>query len=134
VAASSACEHAFVTAQGGPYPRFRRALATGNPTIATAAAAELPRLSLGDALELLLLYRDSDRRRFERAAVRWHGRLCLEVSGLVPADAGLALAALRGLGDGEPLPAGKSLAALLSAYGLGRESDLVKSWLTQMAD
>jgi len=59
------------TAQGGPYPRFRRALATGNPTIATAAAAELPRLSLGDALELVLLYRNADRRRFARAAVRY---------------------------------------------------------------
>jgi len=122
------------TAQGGPYPRFRRALATGNPTIATAAAAELPRLSLGDALELVLLYRGSDRRRFDRAAVRWHGRLCLEVRGLSPADAGLALAAPRGLGDGESLPAVKALVALLAAYGAGRESELVESWLTRTTD
>jgi hypothetical protein len=55
VARASACEHVFVTPQGGPYPRFRRALATGNPTLATAAAAELPRLGLGDALELVLI-------------------------------------------------------------------------------
>jgi hypothetical protein len=123
-----------VTAQGGPYPRFRRALATGNPTIATAAAAELPSLGLGDALELVLLYRDSDRRRFERAAVRWHGRLCLEARGCSPADAGLALAALRGLGDGEPLRAAKALAGLLAAHGLERESQLVESWLTQTTD
>jgi hypothetical protein len=111
-------------------PRARE----GNPTIATAAAAELPRLNLGDALELVLLYLGSDRRRFERAAVRWHGRLCLELRGLSPADAGLVLAALRGLGDGEPLPAAEALAALLAAYGLERESELMESWLNQTAD
>jgi hypothetical protein len=34
-------EHLFVTAQGSAYARFRRALDTGNVTIALAAAAEL---------------------------------------------------------------------------------------------
>jgi hypothetical protein len=47
--------------------------------VATAGAAELPKLGLADALALLLLYSPNDRRRFARAVVRWHGRLCLEV-------------------------------------------------------
>jgi hypothetical protein len=123
-----------VTSQGGPYPRFRRALATGNATIATAAAAELPRLGLEDALALLLLYRDTDARRFERAAVRWHGRLCLEVRGLSSADAGLALAALRALAAGEPAPGADALAGLLEAYGLAREGAVLRDWLARVTD
>src|SRR5262245_49794685 len=89
------CEHVFVTSQGSPSARFQRALATGNPTIATAAAAELGRVPLEDALALVLIYRDAADRRFERAAVRWHGRLCLELRPLAPDDAQLALAAIR---------------------------------------
>jgi hypothetical protein len=52
---SASCEHMFVTSQGSPYARLRRALATGNPTIAWAAAAELPSVELADALALCLL-------------------------------------------------------------------------------
>jgi hypothetical protein len=37
-------------------PDNRRALATGNPLVATAAALELPRVRLEDALALVLLY------------------------------------------------------------------------------
>jgi hypothetical protein len=123
----------FVTEQGGPYARFRRALASGNPTVATAAAAELPKLGLADALVLLLLYSRTDRRRFERAAVRWHGRFCLEAERLAPADAALALAAVLALSDGEAGPAGLALAELLGAYGLAREADLVRAWLEHPA-
>jgi hypothetical protein len=123
----------FVTAQGGPYARFRRALASGNPTVATAAAAELPKLGLADALALLLLYSSTDRRRFERAAVRWHGRLCLEATRLSPADAALALAALGVLGDGEPGPPAAALGELLANYGLAREADVIRAWLRDAA-
>ena len=41
-----------------PHALFRRALATGNLTLATSAAHEVGRLSLEDALALL--YRDRD--------------------------------------------------------------------------
>ena len=123
------CEHVFVTAQGGPYARFRRALASGNPTVATAAAAELPGLGLADALALLLLYSSTDRRRFECAAVRWHGRLCLEARRLSRADAALALAALGALGNGERGPAATALGELLANYGLAREADVIRAWL-----
>jgi hypothetical protein len=36
--ASGPCEHLFVTAQGSACARFRRALDSGNPTVALAAA------------------------------------------------------------------------------------------------
>lgn len=74
------CNHVWVTSGGSPDIRFRRALATGNPTIVLAAAAELSQLSLADALAVcLVLY--GDRERYGRAAVRWHGRLCTEDAG-----------------------------------------------------
>jgi hypothetical protein len=67
-----------MTSQGSSYARFRRALKTGNLTIVQAAAAELPRVGLRDALEVCLLLRDEKTDRFERAAVRWLGRFALE--------------------------------------------------------
>lgn len=72
------CEHLFVTAQGSASGRLRRALDSGNPTIALAAAAELDFVSLPDALELVLLLVDEPT-RFRRAALRWHARYCGEI-------------------------------------------------------
>jgi hypothetical protein len=70
--------HAFVTSQAGPYSQFKRALGRRNFMVAWTLAAELPKLSLADALSLVLLARDSGKlRRFEGAAVRWHALLCL---------------------------------------------------------
>ena len=54
---SRSCERMFVTSQGSAYGRFKKALAQGNPLIALASARELPRLSLADALALLLVLR-----------------------------------------------------------------------------
>lgn len=57
---------------------FRRALAGGDLAAVRAAASELPGVPLEDALavSVLLLQREPD--RYERAAVRWLGRLLLE--------------------------------------------------------
>jgi hypothetical protein len=44
-----------VTSGSNSYSRFRRALVTKNPAIIQAAAAEVPRLPLDDALEILWL-------------------------------------------------------------------------------
>jgi hypothetical protein len=119
----------------------RRALATGNPTIATAAAAELPRLSLGDALKLVLLYRDSDLRRFELRRRPLARAPLPRASRPVAGRRRLALAALRGLGDGEPVPAAKALAMEIElglergpydderAEGHAREALLPTDWL-----
>jgi hypothetical protein len=43
-----------------------------------AAAAELAHISLGDALCVCLAIRDAEPERFERAALRWIGRYCVE--------------------------------------------------------
>lgn len=68
----------FVTSQGSAYMRFQRALATGNLLLIRAAAAELPHVSLGDALMVCVAIRDAEPERFERAALRWIARYCVE--------------------------------------------------------
>ena len=68
----------FVTSQGSPTARFRRALATGNATLVLEAAAELPSVALDDALAIcMVLARERDP-RYPQAAGRWLGRLVLE--------------------------------------------------------
>ena len=82
---------------GSPYARFRRALATGNLHLVDAAARELGRLTLPDALELCLLMAVERDRRFRRAAARWVARAILERPGLTLDDLlslGRALAAV----------------------------------------
>lgn len=113
----AACEHLFVTSQGHPYARFRRALSTGNPTLAWAAAAELPTLSLVDALALTLLLAGRDPGRFGRAALRWHGRFCAEAFE-VDLEEGLAVLVLLSAIRDRPGPASlRALADLLAARG-----------------
>jgi hypothetical protein len=68
----------FVSIKGSAYSNFRRALDTGNLTIIRAAAAELPAINLEDALAVCLVVADREPERFERAALRWLGRYCLE--------------------------------------------------------
>lgn len=85
-----------MTSHGSAYGRLRRALDTGNPTIALAAAAELDFVSLPDALELVLLLVDEPG-KFRRAALRWHARYCGEVSDVGLEEAQAVLACLAGL-------------------------------------
>ena len=68
----------FVTSQGSPYARFRRALGTRNPNLALAAAAELRRISLADALAVCMVLAAAEDRRFSRAAGRWLERYATE--------------------------------------------------------
>src|SRR3954471_21077017 len=68
----------FVTSQGSPYARFRRALATGDLLLIRASAAELGTVSLADALQVCVAIRDAKPEQFERAALRWIARYCLE--------------------------------------------------------
>ena len=65
-----------MTSSGSPYARFQRALATGNLILVRAAAAELPRIGVAEAMLLVILRAEPD--QYERAAVRWLGRLALE--------------------------------------------------------
>jgi hypothetical protein len=68
---------------GSPYPRFQRALATGNLHLIRAAAAELPRVDLDDALAVCMAIRDAEPERFERAALRWLARYAVEKAATV---------------------------------------------------
>ena len=117
-----------VTAEGRPYARLQRALATGNPTIALAAAAELPRVDLADALALCLLLRE-DGERFERAVVRWHARFCVEVSGVGASEAQLALSALRSTARPEYEAGARALIALLERHKLVEATEAAERWL-----
>jgi hypothetical protein len=84
----------FVTSDGSPDARFRRALATGNENLVVAAARELPQVALDDALRICLVLRSGDPGRYERAAVRWLGRFALEARGATIEDLRLAADAL----------------------------------------
>jgi hypothetical protein len=86
-----------MTSSGTPYQRFRRAIESGNPALVTAAALELPRVALDDALRICLVLRGADPERFERAAVRWLGRFALEAHGATIGDLRLAAEALDAL-------------------------------------
>ena len=67
-----------MTSQGSPHSRLRRAIATGNPLLVRAAAAELPHVGLEDALGICLVLLDSEPEAYEPSAVRWAGRFLLE--------------------------------------------------------
>lgn len=116
---------------GSPLALFRRAVATGNPTIATSAAHELGTLSLKDALALTLLYRDQDPGRFDRAAVRWHARFCAEIRQLTTEDAQLALAALLTLRGPRPEAGARALRALFDGLMMGEAADVGEEWLAR---
>jgi hypothetical protein len=118
----------FVTAQGGDYSQFKRALKRQNFMLAWTMAAELPRVPLADALHLLLLARDVEPARFDRAAPRWHARLCNERP-LSSGEAQLALAALTALPGPGAEAAAHSLAALCEAHGLTQELRVLDGWL-----
>src|SRR4051794_36853383 len=99
-----------VTSDGSPYARFRRALDLGRLPLVYAAAAELPRVDLDDALEVCVLMARDGHPAFERAAVRWVARLCLEQRVGIH-DARCALALFETLPE-DPHGAVRSLRAL----------------------
>jgi hypothetical protein len=67
-----------MTSDGSPHARFRRALLTKNPAIILPAAAELPYVSLADALKILVVLAEKRHDRFERAAARFAARVTVE--------------------------------------------------------
>jgi hypothetical protein len=109
--------------QGSAYGRFRRALDTGNANLALAAAADLEHVGLADALGLLLVL-ESEPSRFERAALRWHGRYCREMSDVGIAEAQAVLACLAELRGSRPEPAAHALADLVHRHDLARSEQV----------
>jgi hypothetical protein len=116
-----------VTAQASPYTRLRRALDCHNLTEALSAASEVQHVGLSEALELCLLLAEKDPVRFERAALRWHGRLCREVK-LTLGEAQVVLAALALLPSDRNGNAAFALADLLSWRGLERPCETLVAW------
>ena len=116
-----------MTSQGSAYGRFRRALDSGNPTIAMAEARELDLVSLTDALELVLLLVDEPG-KFRRAALRWHARYCGEVPDVGFEEAHAVLACLAGLAGRRPKPAAAALAELVRRRELERASEVLIRW------
>ena len=117
-----------MTSEGTPCGRFRRALDRRQPTAALSAAAELPQVSLTDALELLLLLCDADRARFDRAALRWHGRFCREVRDTNVNETAAVLALLAGLAGKSPGVAARALAELLYGRNLEQAARILIRW------
>ena len=107
-----------MTSQGSAYGRFRRALQTGNLALVRTAAAELPAIRLEDALGICLLIRDRDPDLYERAALRWVGRLALEASTVTLADVRAAADALSRLPT-DTDDAMSDLPHLCVSHGLG---------------
>ena len=117
-----------MTSQGSAHSRFARAVATGNPTLVLAAAAELGRLTLADALAVTLVLLPTDPARFERASVRWHARWCLDTRPSSD-EAALALAALRALRSPARQAAADALLELLAARGPREAERVLERWL-----
>jgi hypothetical protein len=90
-----------LTSQGSAHGRFTRAIQTNNLWAAETAMRELGTVSLLDALDYLALLSHARPDRFDRAAVRWHGRLEMETQVLTLSESQLALAALGSLRAGD---------------------------------
>jgi hypothetical protein len=121
-----------VTSQGSAHARFTRAVASGNPTLVLAAAAELGTLSLADALAVTLVLMPADAARFERAAIRWHARWCLDVRP-TPDESQLALAALRALRGPARQAASDALLELLDSRGPRAAAKVLGRWVDEGA-
>ncbi|MBV9214523.1 MAG: hypothetical protein JOZ25_12860 [Actinobacteria bacterium] len=70
------------------------------------------------------MFIDADRPRYERAAVRWHGRLCTEQA-LSLEEAQLVLAALHAL----PAAGAAALVQVCETRGLREVADVIDAWL-----
>ena len=116
-----------MTSQGSAYHRFRRALDRRNVTEALSCASELEHVGLAEALELCLLLRDKAPDRFPRAALRWHGRYCREVTVSLE-EAQAVLAALALLAGDMKSNAAFALADLMSRQGLERPCETLVAW------
>lgn len=90
-----------MTAQGSAHTRFKRAIERKNLLGAEMTLREMRNVGLLEALEYLVLLCELRPERAAPAAIRWHGRLELEVANLTLAESQLALAALTCLCAGD---------------------------------
>ena len=90
-----------MTYEGSPAARFRRAVGRGDMMGAEAAAFELGSLGLEDSLALVALDAGAGDGKFDRAAVRWLGRL-LDERPVALSEARRAAERLEQLRGGDP--------------------------------
>jgi hypothetical protein len=110
-----------MTSQGSPYTIFRRALERGSLTGVRAAVSNLPGPApLDDALVICRLLLDQEPDRYERAALKWLGRLLLEQPGMSLHHAELAAAYLAWADPARHDAATEALGELGRAVGLAR--------------
>ncbi|MGI8596357.1 MAG: hypothetical protein ACR2LY_03625 [Thermoleophilaceae bacterium] len=114
--------------EGSPYAWFRRSIEAGRGLDAWAAAHELESLSLADALALCLVLLDEDAARYDRAAVRWVGRLGSDARGLDLAGLSLVTDALVALPGPDPGPAIAALTLVLERRGERDTRELLEGW------
>jgi hypothetical protein len=104
--------------KGSAYVNFLRALDRGDILNVRAAAAELPRINLGDALRICMVFAKApEAGLYERAAVRWLGRFCLEAKDVQLAELEQAAVALGALPD-HPQEATAYLNELCERHGV----------------
>jgi hypothetical protein len=104
---------------GSPHARLQRALDREDLPGAHAAAVDLGRVNLADALRILLLIARKDPDRFERAAVRFVGRVASETPTLRFHDLNLLLGAVAGLQDFAPQLALETIAGVADRHRQG---------------
>jgi hypothetical protein len=117
-----------LTLEGHSYARFRRAFDSRNVTAALSTASELEHVGLSDALELCLLLRDKEPTRFERGALRWHGRYRREVADVTLDEGQAVLALLAALRGSRAPAAARSLADLFDRRSLLQASEALLRW------
>jgi hypothetical protein len=113
-----------VTSEGHPYAIFRRALDRRNAPAAWAAAAELSRISLEDALALCLLMAERQPARFERAAARWIARYVEEEPRVGLEELRLTTELIVSLPGPHAVAAARALCELFAARG---RADLIEA-------
>ena len=107
----------FVRASSTPHARLLRAIDRGNLQLVRLAAVECERIDLETALRILLLLERAEPVTYERAAVRWAGRLLQERPQLGFAGGAGVLDGLDGLSGPDRAVAASRLALALRRLG-----------------
>lgn len=119
------CEHTFVVPTAEE--RFRIAIEGRLLPEAVGAARDVPVLDLADMLSLTLLLHDEGDPRYERAAVRWVGRLVYAHPEVGLKGAEQIIRALRGL-DGPSENVARSQLGVLLRRICSEAADVVSQW------
>jgi hypothetical protein len=110
-----------------PHARLRRALDRGNLRLVREAAGECSHLDLEDSLRILLLIASQEPELYERAAVRWLGRLFAEHPTMGFDVARQAFDGMTNMAGVSPDAGRAQLAVVLRAVGEPRAAEALLS-------